>query len=186
MADQEKPLPKPPTSAFGRRKPSPDQENQELIADRMAEAAARGGLEEFLERELPDSEHARSLARMMMGMTGMMPPSPSMATPTAEAASTSPVADANVPEDVRQAVLSGEVRNVMDMLRREHERRSGGAETGADQPTPTEAAPSIPLEEKALIDALMHIASENHVTVDWIIMRALKLYLVEFRKTGRL
>jgi 3-polyprenyl-4-hydroxybenzoate decarboxylase len=32
----------------------------------------------------------------------------------------------------------------------------------------------------------MHIASENHVTVDWIIMRALKLYLEEYRKTGRL
>jgi hypothetical protein len=72
-SDKEKPLPKPPTSAFG-RKERPDQEDQTtLLADRMAAAMAEGKLDEFLKQEMPDNEYARNLATMMMGMTGMMP-----------------------------------------------------------------------------------------------------------------
>src|SRR5512134_3924390 len=71
MADQERPLPKPPKTPFGRRKAGSEEKELDLLADRMAEAAAQGKLGEFLGAELPDSEHARALASMMMGMTGM-------------------------------------------------------------------------------------------------------------------
>lgn len=187
VADQKKPLPKPPTSAFGRRKPMPEQNAQDLIADRMAEAAATGGLEDFLSRELPDSEHARSLATMMMGMTGMMPTAAPPKEPhAAKTESAGPAPDAAVSEDVRQAVLSGDVKNVMEVLRREHQKRSGSGEAGPAAQTPEAAEPSAPSEEKVIVDTLIRIAAENQVTVDWVIMRAMKLYLQEFQKTGRL
>ena len=44
-----------------------------LTSDRMALAAAEGRLEEFLQHEIPEGDHARTLAMMMMGMSGMMP-----------------------------------------------------------------------------------------------------------------
>jgi hypothetical protein len=152
----------------------------------MAEAAARGDLEEFVNRELPDSEHARSLARMMMGMTGMMPTSaPPLAPPAANTIPTEQAPDAAVPEDVQRAVLSGDIKNVMDMLRREHQKRSGDGETGTTLQA-REDQPTAQSEEQEIIDTLVRIAAENQVTVDWVVMRALKLYLREFHNTGRL
>jgi hypothetical protein len=73
--NKEKPLPKPRKAAFGRKKQFGQEEGQDaLLADRLAAAMAEGKLEEFLKQEMPDNEYARSLATMMMGMTGMMPP----------------------------------------------------------------------------------------------------------------
>ena len=74
MSPNEKPLPKPPSTPFGRKRAGEQREEQEpLTADRMAAAMAEGKIEEFLKKEMPDNEHARKLANMMMGMSGMMP-----------------------------------------------------------------------------------------------------------------
>ncbi len=70
---KEKPLPKPPHTAFGRKKPAEHEEGDTLLADRLAAAMAEGKIEEFLKQEMPDNEYARNLTSMMMGMTGMLP-----------------------------------------------------------------------------------------------------------------
>ena len=40
--------------------------------------------------------------------------------------------------------------------------------------------------DAAIIDELIRIAADNDVTVDWLMLRAVKLYVEEYRKTGRL
>ena len=57
------------------------------------------------------------------------------------------------------------------------------------QSTPSQQTSSTlqqPAIDKEMIDALVQIASENSVTVDWIILRAIKLYVQEYQKTGKL
>jgi len=196
-SDKEKPLPKPPTTAFGRRN-RPEQEDQTtLMADRMAAAMAEGKLEEFLQQEMPDNEYARNLATMMMGMTGMMPAggtavsshtpenreqllssenSTSGQTPSAE----------GIPGDIKKAIQGGDVRELMDLLRREHQKRRPGAETNPADEVSASQPVDQPTIDKELIDALIRIATDNSVTLDWIMLRAIKLYVQEYQKTGRL
>ncbi len=197
-SEKNKPLPTPPTTAFGRKKPFEESEgNEPLTADRMAAAMVEGKLEEFLQQEMPDNEYARNLATMMLGMTGMMPGTG--VTQEAQPASNpqqSPegampeqmVAAGNIPEDVRSAIQSGDVQGVMDKLRREHLKRNPGA--GAESPEPaakeTVRPQDMPAIDKETIDALIGIAQENNVTLDWIILRAIKMYVREYRKSGRL
>jgi hypothetical protein len=160
----------------------------------MAEAAIQGKLDEFLRAELPDSEQARALAKMMMGMTGMMPADVPIAqreeTPGERA--TERRALSMPPEEVLKAVQGGDVKGLMDLLRQEHQRRSPGGQTPeAEAAAPaTEAAaqqPSgQPVIDKELIDAMIQIAKDNSVTMDWIILRAVKVYVEEYRKTGKL
>jgi hypothetical protein len=78
----------------------------------------------------------------------------------------------------------------MAALRREHQKRSPDAE-----PLPTEApaSPSIPssstnmpMIDKDLIDAMIQIAQDNNVTLDWMILRAIKVYVQDYQKTGKL
>ncbi len=185
MSKKEKPLPKPPNTAFGRKKQFEQPEEQaSLLADRMAAAMAEGKLDEFLKREMPDNEYARNLATMMMGMTGMMPSGRAPSSENAASAQT-PSAE-EVPEEVRKAIQGGDVKGLMDLLRQEHQKRAPGEET-----KPSEAAaPSQPVDQptidKELIDALIQIAKDNSVTMDWIILRAIKVYVEEYRKTGKL
>ncbi len=193
MAENERPLPKPPRTPFGKGRSDPESGGQGLLADKMAEAAALGNLDEYLEQELPDSEEARALARMMMSMTGMMPTgSPPAPREGPAAAGSAESGSASLPpEDLLRAVQGGDVKGIMGILRREHERRSPGTEPG---PAPAEAeAPAKhpsgeprPAIDKALIDALIRIASDNSVTLDWIILRAIKVYVEEYGKTGKL
>ncbi len=197
---KDKPLPKPPTTAFGRKKGFEQPEDAgNLTADRMAQAMAEGKLDEFLKEEMPDNEYARNLANMMMGMTGMMP-GPGMAMPPSPAAEQSPPSPqqqetppaGDVPDDVRQAIMSGDVHNLMEQLRREHVKRNPGAEQSvpstASSPEPEASTPSqgMPAIDKELIDALVRIAQDNSVTLDWIILRAIKVYVQEYQKTGKL
>jgi hypothetical protein len=186
MADQERPLPKPPKTPFGRRKAGTDEQKLDLLADRMAEAAVQGKLNEFLGAELPDSEHARALAKMMMGMTGMLPqedgpiPGPSAVSPPA------PEQDVPVPDEVRKAIQEGDIQGLMGLLRQEHQKR-----TGSEAPAPEAAAhqaiaPELPPEERETMERLIQIASANKVSLDWVVIRALKLYIEEYKKTGRL
>jgi len=129
-------------------------------------------------------------------MTGMMPPggfpgsgTEAMQPPvaaaqpeqTGEAAS-----ETEVPEDVRQAIMSGNMEELKGLLMREHARRTGA--TIEEVPTAQEVgfntAPSG--IEKEVLDELIKIAAANSVTLDWLIMRALKVFIQEYQKTGRL
>lgn len=135
---------------------------------------------------------------MMMGMTGMMPaggaPASSRAPEDKEqplssetAASGQTLSAEEITEDVRKAIQGGDVQGLMDPLRREHQKRMPGAET---KPAEEAAAASQPIEQptidKELIDALIQIAKDNSVTLDWIILRAIKVYVEEYRKAGKL
>jgi hypothetical protein len=198
MSKKEKPLPKPPGTAFGRKKRFEHEEEQaSLFADRMAAAAAEGKLEEFLEQEMPDSEHARSLARMMLGMTGMMPSggerssSQSLEKTEQHLSSESGAAEqtlssGEMSEDVVKAVQGGDVKGLMALLRREHQKRMPGAAAGPGEEATAAQPADQPAIDKDVIDALIRIASDNGVTLDWIILRAIRVYVEEYRKTGKL
>ncbi len=190
MSDQEKSLPKPPSSPFGRkRRRERSEEDVPLMADQIAMAQAEGRLGEFLERELPDSEHARKLVAMMMGMTGMAQEE-TLQPPTGEKPPSKEASDmpaAQPPEDVLNAVHAGDVQALIGLLDRERRMRSQGEEAAAGAAgAPERPAADKPSFEKETIDLLVNIASDNEVSLDWIIMRALRLYIMEYRKTGRL
>lgn len=193
MEKKDKPLPRPPKTPFGRKRSDQDEAGQGLLADKLAEAAAFGNLEAFLESELPDNEHARALANMMMGMTGMVPQGtgaapagPEQETPGPPDASTQ-----GAPPNIREAVQAGDVKGLIDMLRQEHVKRTGGGEDAqsheaAEAAAQPEAPQGAPIAEQEVLDQLIALARENNVTPDWIILRALKLYFAEYKRTGRL
>ncbi|MDA8084866.1 MAG: hypothetical protein M0024_14510 [Nitrospiraceae bacterium] len=193
MPKKERPLPQPPSRAarFGECEERPGA--APLMADQMAMAAAGGRLEEFIDKAIPDNEHAKKLAAMMMGMTGMLPaghpapppgkgedsaPAPASAAPQPEAVSCPPS------EEILRAVQDEDVSGLIDLLKQEHSRRTGDPEPAAA----TAGLPQGPPAqiEKTLIDRVIAVASGNALTPDWIIMRALKLYFEEYDKTGRL
>ncbi len=197
MSNKDKPLPKPPTKAFGRKNNFEQAEQPSLLADRMAVAAAEGKLEEFLKKEMPDNEYARNLASMMMGMAGMVPGGSGMTAPEANTGEQHQEPGeqdtAEVPGDVREAIMGGDLESLMGLLRREHQKRNPNspllksddapkAET-AQGPASAAQQPAI---NKELIEALIQIANDNSVTLDWIILRAIKVYVQEFQKTGKL
>jgi predicted amidohydrolase YtcJ len=194
----DKPLPKPPSTPFTRKRAHEQSEEQApLTADRMAQAMAEGTLDEFLRKEMPDNEAARKLATMMMGMTGMMSmggpqmaPAPAQQAPASEMNTAEQVSpSAEVPDDVRKAIEGGDVQGLKELLRREYLKRTPGAtldlneEPASPQPPQSSGLPAI---DKDLVDAMIQIAKDNYVTMDWIILRAIKVYVEEFRKTGKL
>lgn len=196
---KDKPLPKPPSTPFGRKKSfEHPEEAGSLTADRMAEAMAEGKLDEFLKKEMPDNEYARNLATMMMGMTGMIPAGEPQEMPSdpvkakeqsgerTSAEEAAPAAE--IPDDVRKAVMSGDVNELMGLLRREQEKRAPNDEPASEKAhaEPAQPDPNLPKIDKNLIEALVQIAQENSVSLDWIILRAIKLYVQEYQKTGKL
>ena len=183
MEKKDKPLPRPPLRTAGQRQ----EEEQQLLSDRMAAAIAEGRLEAFLKEELPDSEHARALAKMMLGMSGMTPLEIAGAGARGDAAAEERPQEqeaAAPPEEVLRAVRSGNVQDVMELLKREHRKRTGEPEESEAQET-TESTGVSP-EEQETLSGLVQIAQENRVSLDWVVLRALKLYIQEFRRTGRL
>lgn len=184
MPNKEKPLPKPPSRAFGSR--SPEQEGP-LLSDRMAAAIAEGRLEEFLKEELPDNEQARSLAMMMLGMTGMLDPGSVRQPQPRQEKAEKPMLDASgMPGDLVQAVQGGNMKGLMDLLRREHQKRTGEEPAPPEEKVPSPQPADQPVIDKSSIDALIKIASENSVSMDWLILRAIKVYVEEYQKTGKL
>jgi len=179
-----RPLPQPTKTPFGKRRGEIEDQGQELMADKMAEAAALGKLDEFISKELPDSEHARKLAEMMMGMTGM---TIQAGTSPADQNREASAGETPVPEDVKKAVHEGNVQGLMGLLRKEHQKRSPG-DSMQEQSVPEQAPATqgIPSIDKELIDALIAITKDNSVSLDWIILRAIKVYVEEYRKTGKL
>ncbi len=187
MAEKEKPLPRPPRTPFGKKRTPSEEGDPGLTADRMAEAAALGKLEEYLERELPDSEQARALARMMMGMTGMMPagaPAPHNKESTSERSGREALS--MPPEDVLKAIEGSDVQGLMGLLRREYEKRNPGADTSPEGKRASTQPSGMPMIDKELIDEMIRIASDNNVTLDWVLLRAIKVYAEEYKKTGKL
>lgn len=196
MSNKEKPLPKPPSTPFGRKRHA-EQEQQPLMADQIAQAAAEGKLDEFMHSEVPDSEYARSLVSMMLGMTGMLPPE-GLKPPPPEEKSSGIKSEAEAPEgpppmpseDVLKAVQAGDVEGLMGLLRQEHEKRSPDAIPADRRDTPAQesavAGAEKVLIEKVVIDEIIRISEENNLSPDWVMLRALKLYVQEYQKTGRL
>ncbi|TAN38152.1 MAG: hypothetical protein EPN25_14450 [Nitrospirae bacterium] len=192
MSAKNRSLPKPHTKAFGNKK-THESEPLPLMADQMALAAAEGRLEQFMKDELPDNEHARKLASMMMGMTGMMPsggatgmPGQPAAPAAASLPETDPVqAPAGPPEDIIKAINTADVSELKELLKREHARRSPDT-SATEGPVPPSAGERMSPAEKEVIDEMLRIAAENNLTPDWIMARALKVYIEEYKKTGRL
>lgn len=190
MSEKERPLPKPPTTPFGRKRPFDErEENSPLMADRMAAAMAEGTLDEFMKQELPDNEHARTLAMMMMGMSGMTPPQGIPSVQKNESQEKSVDLPLEPPEEVVKAAKEGDVKGLTEILQKEHRKRSG--DTGAaEEDNATEkiedSSPALGRVEKETLDQLMDIASRNNLSMDWIVLRALRLYVEEYQKTGRL
>jgi len=190
MQKKDKPLPKPPSTPFGKKRSFDENDKQEqLIADEMAVAMAEGRLDEFLKNNMPDNEHARKLAEMMMGMTGMMPES-FAGSPSSgkEGPSDKKSPETNQAEEIVNAVQAGDLPGIMGLLAKEHARRTGSSITENSQETKKAAAPSSAETafDKGIIDQLIKIASDNDISLDWLFFRALKRYVEEYKKTGNL
>lgn len=167
------------------------------MADQLAVAMAQGKFDEFLKREMPDNEHARKLAEMMMGMTGMMapaiPPVPSENINAEPSDKTDAASDeqSNVPgappEDVVKSVQSGDVSSLMELLAREYKKRTGNSvDTVQEEKIPDASSSDKPAIDKEIIDQLINISADNNLSLDWLFFRALKRYVEEYRKTGNL
>jgi hypothetical protein len=197
MSKKEKDLPKPKKTPFGKKRHENEGQDDLLMADRMAMAAAEGKLDEYLEQEIPEGEYGKKLAMMMMGMTGILPQEgglsadeqaqriPSEAAQTGQAKEQD--AASAVPQDVVNAVQAGDVEKLKELLAREKQRRTPDTvEERGEGSVPEQCQQSPSMIEKDMLDALMKIAFENKLSIDWLMARALKLYLEEYQKTGRL
>lgn len=197
MSKRERDLPKPGKTPFSKKRPENEGQDDLLMADQMALAAAEGRLNEYLQQEIPEGEYAKKLTMMMMGMTGILPQEEGL--PADEHAQSSPSKAAEtgkaqegeagpaVPEDVVSAVEAGDVEKLKELLAREKQRRTADpveAGGGAREPEQCQSSPSM--IEKDTLDALIKVAFENKLSIDWLMARALKLYLEEYQKTGRL
>jgi hypothetical protein len=191
MKKKERALPRTPKTPFGRQRPAQEpSEGKPLLADKLAEAAALGSLEGFIDQELPDSEYARSLANMMLGMTGMLPQAAASSPPPSEGLSREQAEEQaqKASAGVREAAQAGDVRGLIEMLRQEHLKRSGGGTGPADEipAQTTSVSDGLTSLEREVLDQIIALAREHKVSPDWIILRSLKLYIEEYRRTGRL
>ncbi len=198
MSKKNKPLPKPPSTPFGRKRAFEENENKDtLMADQMAMAMAEGKLDEFLRSNIPDNEYARKLADMMMSMTGIMPAGGFSGGPAAKKEGHAekpgtekpqkPASNVQPPDDVVTAAEAGDVKSLMDILKREHKKRQGIEDAEAEE-TKQESASveGQAVIEKEIIEQIIKIASDNNLTLDWIFFRAVKRYVQEYKKTGDL
>ncbi len=201
MSDKNKPLPKPPSTPFGRKKAFNESGSKDqLMADKMAMAMTEGKLDEFVQKEIPDSEHARKLTEMMMGMSGMMPAGglsgmtaqkkeePSEA---AKEAAPEEITSAGPPPDgVVSAVQEGDVKSLVGILNKEHKKRQGieGEEDDITKGSGQESASASgeAVFEKEVIEQMIKIATDNNLSLDWLFIRALKRYVEDYKKTGNL
>ena len=197
MSKKERDLPKPGKTPFSKKRFEDKGQEDLIMADEMAIAAAEGKLDEYIEQEIPGGEYAKKLAMMMMGMTGVLPPegglsvnkegrsSSSESTETTRTEESVPGSD--VPTDVLNAVHSGDVEKLKELLAREKQRRDpGSAEEPMEESDVQQKPQPKTAIEKDMLEALFKIASENSLSIDWLVARALKLYLDEYQRTGRL
>lgn len=192
---KEKPLPKPPNTPFGRKRNlQQDEKKGPLMAEQMAQAMAEGKLEEFLQQEMSDNEQAKALAKLMMGMTGMLPPEASTKSgddkekPPEKISQGRGSVTNELPEDILRTVHTGDVQGLMGLLAREHKKRmpDTGADPDEEEKTHITSYPEQPAIEREIIDQLIKIATDNNLSLDWLLFRAIKRYIQEYQKTGRL
>jgi hypothetical protein len=197
MSKNRKSLPKPPKTPFGIRKYSEVGTKKEpLLADQMAQAVSRGDLEEYLKNEFSDNEHSRQLAKMMMGMMGLISPEDfSVQSEESEdkvkkkkscrKASVPPLLP---PRDVLHAAQAGDMEGLIGLLKREHSGRALKADRASVKTVKKRQAKT---NQKAvitqhLIDQFLEIASDNNVSADWLLFRAVTQYVKDYQKTGKL
>lgn len=196
MSKKDRELPKPRKTPFGKNRHENEGQDDLLMADKMALAAAEGRLNEYLEKEIPEGEYARKLTTMMMGMTGILPQEGISAdaqqkSVSSEAAETTPVNEGGVapavPEDVTEAVRSGDVEKLKELLAREKQKLAPDSKEVSGEAFKDVQSQSDPsMIDKDMLDSMIKVAFDNKVSVDWLMARALKLYLEEYKKTGRL
>jgi hypothetical protein len=200
MSDANRPLPTPPRQRFGAAR-GDDETAGGLTADRIAQAAAEGRLEQFLQSGIPEGEHARNLALMMLGISGVTP-APAPVGP-ASATSEMGTVDAGaagapagpLPPELLAAAREGDVAGLVSLLRAEHGRRTGEPAPEHAEPPGQAIAPATdaaapaaahPTIDAALVDELVRVAADSDVSVDWLVLRAVRFYLEEHRRSGRL
>jgi hypothetical protein len=196
MSKKKKSLPTPSKTPFGRKRYLEESNREEhLMADQIARALAEGKLNEYLQNELPDSEYAVKLAEMMMGMTGIVP--------TKDVSAQSDKDDGKKPKkrlsekvtspqipphDVLRAARTGDIKGLTQLLEREHKKqhtKSKKRRVKTEKPHSV-LSHTTPAVEKELIDQLIKIASDNNISLDWLVFRAVSQYVFEYQKTGKL
>jgi hypothetical protein len=195
MSKKKRPLPRPLNAPFGRKRQFEGDENRSpLMADEIARAMGEGKLDEYLHREMPNSEYAGKLVEMMMGMTGMMP-SEKKSPQRGRGKKTSTARKAHSPDkkksapltpsdDVLNAAQKGDVKGLIELLAREHKKRRG--EGGESPVKGKKRDQEIPVIEKDIINKFIKIASDNNLSVDWLLFRAVTKYVREYQKTEKL
>ncbi len=185
--EKERPLPEPPS----RKKPfEGGKQDGSLLSEEMAIAMAEGRIEEFLEEKFPGNEYQKALAQMAAGMSGFAPVGP-IAENIKEKTPEGPKTP-SVPPELLEAASSGDMEKIMDLLEKEHGKRTGAEEhimgMGPERKPEPETGKAEPpaMIEKELVDELVRIGKENNLSPDWLVLRALKLYIEEYRKTSRL
>lgn len=202
MPKKKRELPTPPNRPFGPKKRFEDTGDAGEAADRITMAAAQGKLDEVLKEEFGDNVKMRELAMMMLGASGMAPTAtapkkaaagktPEDEEPEAGKKKQSRKTEDAVPLELLNAAQSGDIEGVSDLLSKEMNRRTAQAKepSGSSPEEPGEPAQpdkQEPYIEKATLDTLMRIAAENDVSVDWVMARALKLYVRDYLGTGRI
>ena len=95
-------------------------------------------------------------------------------------------AEAQRKEEVLKAVEADDVKSLKDLLEREHRKRMPGSVVSPIREENTARFLEQPGIEKELFDGILQIASDNNLTPDWVLIRALKAYVREYQRTGRL
>jgi hypothetical protein len=196
MSDKDKSLPQPPRKPFGQKRPFKENiEKEDLFAEKLAMAAAEGKADEFIKQEIPDNEYARKLVDLMMGMTGMIT-SPGVSSDHPDKEDQQGISDVdshetqnvlqNPPEEILHAAGSGDLQSLIKLMHREHKRRMPDNESKLNGDEVDLRKVRMSAMEKDVIDRLTEIAKENSVSLEWLLIRAFKLYLQEYKETGRL
>jgi hypothetical protein len=91
---------------------------------------------------------------------------------------------------VDTAAARGDVGELIALLAEEHRKRAPEAALPSEQAGPAQSeeissASKGDIEKKTL-DRLLRIASKEEVSLDWLIGRALDLYVRDYDLTGRL
>lgn len=196
--EKERPLPRPPRKK-AERGFSGREEAGGLMFDKLQEAVAQGRVEEFMEENMPEGQYSRKLAEMMMGMSGaplaLRPERPEEGNGPGMKEAERPTL--KVPKDVLQAAMEGNVNTLSDLLKREQghpaaptRRKKSAPPSGEGKALPGEKEgreeKNGSLLEKEVIDSLLEISVDNNLPMDWLIYRALKLYIKKYRETGQL
>jgi hypothetical protein len=90
------------------------------------------------------------------------------------------------PQEILKAVRSGDVKSLTELLAREHRKRMPDATASKISEENTARFLEQPGIEKELIEQMMKIAADNSLTPDWVLIRALKVYVREYQRTGQL